>query len=240
MRVPQALWRSILSMPIWCSASALIAILSDSIFASQISAQEIGRLYAPRPPAGSAFVRVVGASDLENETVRIGDLSAGKNTTLGRASTRYRAVAGGKPVSISIGGSFLDGPVVPPADRFSTVVVTRNGNGFSSYSIDEGEGGSNDLKAQLRFFNLAKGCDASLKVVGGPTVFELTAPMAVRSRTVSPVKAELEAICNGRTAPLSLPQLRAGDHYSLFLRGESGDTVSSSGEFDETEPYPSR
>jgi hypothetical protein len=53
------------------------------------------------------------------------------------------------------------------------------------------------------------------------------------------VEAQLEAACGGSSASLKLPQLRAGDHYSLFLT-QTGGRSALSGQFDETEPYRDR
>ena len=38
----------------------------------------------------------------------------------------------------------------------------------------------------------------------------------------------------------NLGTLRAGDHFSIFLRGKAGEALSLSGQFDETEPYRER
>ena len=53
---------------------------------------------------------------------------------------------------------------------------------------------------------------------------------------INPVQARLEATCNGASAALTLPQLRSGDHFSLFLVEIAGKPALV-GQFDETEPY---
>ena len=130
--------------------------------------------------------------------------------------------------------------MIPLADQFSTIVVEREATGWKSYVIEEGHGNLNDLKAQLRFFNLAVGCQASLKVANGPVIFEATEVRSVRSRAINPVQAQLEASCNGQSILLALPQLRAGDHFSIFLRGTAGEQLRLSGQHDETEPFRDR
>jgi len=202
------------------------------------AAQEIGKLYETRPPAGYAFVRVVAGSDVKaSAKLRIDAFEApvGENDV----ASRYRAVRADKPLKLSIDGATIGEGITPLPDKFYTLVVTRNGAGWSGLAIDEGQGSTNDLKVQLRFFNLIPGCDASLKVAEGPSVFDAATFGSVKSRAINPVQAQLEASCDGRSSPSKLPELRAGDHYSLFLREVAGKPTLT-GQFDETEPYRDR
>lgn len=209
------------------------------VVAQQTTAQEIGKLYAPRPPAGYAFVRVALANaakkaanvQIDSSEAPIGDTAV---------ASRYRAMKADKPVRISVGDAVIEEKIVPLADQFSTIVIARNGSSWTSYVIDEGQGSSSDLKAQLRFFNLVPGCEASLKVADGPVIFEPTPTKSVRSRAINPVQARLEASCNGRGAAFTLPQLHAGDHFSIFLTEGAEAAIGLSGQFDETEPYTGR
>ncbi len=220
--------------------SILIAgFLVVSGLAQQAAAQEIGKLYAARPPAGYAFVRVAvanrsaeaGSIQIDSSKIPIDDAAV---------ASRYRAVKADTAVRISAGGAVIDDKTIPRADQFSTIVIRRDGSGWTSTTIEEGQGAVNDLKAQLRFFNLVPRCEASLKIMDGPVVFDATASGTVKSRAINPVQARLEASCNGRTAALALPQLRSGDHFSLFLTEKGEEAVSLSGQFDETEPYKER
>ena len=200
--------------------------------------REIGKLYDTRPPTGYAFIRVAAGGDLKTSAkLRIDavELPIDEN----EVASRYRAVRADKPVKLSIDGTTIAEGITPLPDKFYTLVVTRNGAGWSGFAIDEGQGSANDLKAQLRFFNLIPGCEASLKVAEGPTVFDAATFGSVQTRAINPVQAQLEASCNGHSAPSKLPQLRAGDHYSLFFR-EVGGEPALSGQFDETEPYRER
>lgn len=201
----------------------------------QATAQEIGRLYAPRPPMGSAFVRVATANETKpGATIRM-------NTTEipvdeGNIASRYRVAPADRPTVLSIDGVTIEVQLRPLSNRFYTIVVARNDAGWTGFTIDEGESHVDDLKAQLRFFNLVPNCEAELKISGGPTIFDAATARNVRSRAINPVQAQLEASCGGRSAPFKLPQLRSGDHYSLFLR-ETAGTLALSGQFDETEPF---
>jgi alginate O-acetyltransferase complex protein AlgF len=202
-------------------------------------AQEIGRLYATRPPPGSTFIRVVSAGDIKVGTklhLNARDLPIAGNGV----ASRYRAVRADAAIKLSIDGAAVGENVTFLPDRFYTVVVAREGESWKSYAIDEGQGGNaSDLKAQLRFFNLMPGCEATLRIAEGPTVFDAVAFTTVKSRAINPVEAQLEATCGGSNASLKLPPLRSGDHYSLFLT-QTGGKSALSGQFDETEPYRDR
>jgi alginate O-acetyltransferase complex protein AlgF len=206
---------------------------------SPARAQEIGKLYATRPPPGSAFIRVAAIGDIKAGTklhINSRDLPVVDNAV----TSRYRAVRADAPIRLSMDGTAVGENVTFLADRFYTVVIAREGANWTSHAIDEGQGGNaSDLKAQLRFFNLMPGCEATLRIAEGPTVFDAVAFTTVKSRTINPVEAQLEATCGGSNVSLKLPPLRAGDHYSLFLTQAGGKGVLS-GQFDETEPYRDR
>lgn len=207
--------------------------LAAVALATPATAQELTRLYAPKPPAGSAYVRVV---DLARSGTPIGiGASAPAPVPAGDTATIYRVVKGGAPLAVTVGGAAVAGPIVPAADAFSTVVVPPSG---PAVVIADPTEGRNDLKAQLRFYNLVPGCTGAVAVAdGGPTVFDAVATNDTRQRAINPIEARLSARC-GETAapPLTLPPLRAGDHYSLFLLpGAAGPVLT--GQRDETEPY---
>ncbi|MFG1277839.1 alginate O-acetyltransferase AlgF [Xanthobacter autotrophicus] len=196
-------------------------------------AQELTRLYAPKPPAGSAYVRVIDLS-LSGLPIAFGSGPAAPMAQ-GDTATIYRVVKGGAPLALSIDGRPVAGEIVPAPDAFSTVVVPAGG---PAVVIADSTEGRNDLKAQLRFYNLVPGCDGAVTVAdGGPTVFEAVAPNATRQRAINPIEAILSATCGAAASgPLTLPPLKAGDHYSLFLLpGASGPVLT--GQRDETEPY---
>jgi alginate O-acetyltransferase complex protein AlgF len=200
-------------------------------FAPPAIGQEVGKLYAPRPPAGYAFVRVarvgVGEVDINDSKMQFD----GSNTT-----SRYRAIKPENAVKISVDGAAIGGKIVPLPDQFSTIVLLQTKSGLTSYVVEEGQSNISDLKVQLRFFNLVSGCQASLKVADGPSIFDATAINNVRSRAINPVQATVQAICENATTSLSLPALHAGDHFSLFLIDRDGK-LDLTGQFDETEPY---
>lgn len=200
-------------------------------------AQEIGKLYATRPPPGSVFVRIasIGKADAKVH-INGRDLPMPDN----QVASRYRVVRAEAPVKLSIDGASIGENIMFAPDRFYTLVVARDGAKWSSATIDEGQGANaSDLKAQLRFFNLVPGCEATLRIAEGPTVFDAVGFATVKSRAINPVEAQLEAACGSSQASLKLPPLRSGDHYSLFLT-RTGSKSALSGQFDETEPYQER
>jgi hypothetical protein len=206
---------------------------------SPAPAQEIGKLYATRPPPGSVFIRAASIGDIKTGTklhINARDLPIAGNDV----ASRYRAVRADAPIKLSIDGAAVGENVAFLPDRFYTVVIAREGPNWTSRAIDEGQGGNaSDLKAHLRFFNLMPGCEATLRIAEGPTVFDAVAFTTVKSRAINPVEAQLEATCGGSHVSLKLPPLRSGDHYSLFLT-QTGGKSALSGQFDETEPYRDR
>lgn len=216
---------------------ALSGVLTASLLAPArvASAQEIGRLYAPRPPAGSAYLRFVTNS---MKPVRIGIEGAAVEQALaegGQVATPYRIVKGGEPVRIAIDGQ-VAASLTPNPDQFTTVLVSATADGFVVPIVDATDGG-NDLKADLRIYNLVKGCDATVSVAGGPAVFKNVGEHETRRRAVNAVEASLVGQCAQTvSASFKLPSLKAGDHYSLFLIGTS-DAPILTGQLDTTEAY---
>ncbi|MFG1227835.1 alginate O-acetyltransferase AlgF [Xanthobacter wiegelii] len=210
-----------------------LAVLAAPIAATPAAAQELTRLYAPKPPTGSAYVRVVDLA-ASGAPIGIGTAPAAP-IPAGDTATIYRIVKGGAPLSVSLAGKPAEGSIMPAADAFSTVIVPALG---PAVVITDPTEGRNDLKAQLRVYNLVPGCAASVTVAdGGPVVFEGVATNDTRQRAINPIEAVLAATCGAAVSqPLKLPPLKAGDHYSLFLLpGANGPKLA--GQRDETEPY---
>lgn len=178
------------------------------------AAQEIARLYAAQAPAGSAYVRVVTAAD---QPLRI-DLG-GKQETIGgprRPASDYRLIDAATPMAIQAGGKALAALSIK-AGSFNTVVI----DGAKALLINDSTGERNDLKAELRLYNLVPGCAARLALAQGPAIFEHLPHQASTRRYINPVKASLVASCDGgaTAAPMALPAMKPGDHVSLFLSG---------------------
>ncbi|MRW82857.1 hypothetical protein GJ698_01970 [Pseudoduganella sp. FT26W] len=194
--------------PLWLALAACAA--------TPLAAQEIARLYAARAPAGSAYVRVVTETD---RPLRV--TFGGKQEALDgqrRPASDYRIIDARAPMAVKADGREL--PVLPiAAGSFNTVII---GPGKAVLLADATDT-RDDLKAELRFYNLVAGCDAALALKNGPTVFERVAYRGSARRNINPVKAALRAGCasapDGATA--TLPALKSGDHVSLFLLGDA-------------------
>jgi len=216
-------------------ASVAILAALACVMIHGAAAQEIGRLYVSRPPPGSAFVRIAATTGLAPNTKMLVNTTPSALEGSDTAS-RYVAVVANRPVSILVGKTPTETSLVPLPGKFYTIAIEQAGQTLAAKVIDEGSGDSNDLKAQLRFFNLTPDCKAVLRIAEGPAVFDGTDFGDFKSRAINPVQAKLQADCNAGTAQIELPQLKSGDHYSLFLRKLNG-TMVLSGQFDETEPY---
>jgi hypothetical protein len=195
------------------------------------SEQELTHLYAPRPPKGSAFVRIAIARADGDVSI---DFASSSETLKGTvAATKYYAVPGNRSIEFSLGRQAIATSFAPREDEFATLVIGVSGSA-APIAIEESNSETNDLKARLRLFNLVPACTASLRVANGPTVFQSVAPTSVGARSINPVAATLEATCREGKALFSLPRLGAGDHYSLFLRERQDGSIEMSGQFDET------
>ncbi|WP_164938561.1 alginate O-acetyltransferase AlgF [Bradyrhizobium guangdongense] len=218
---------------------SLVAVLTSlsMLMVPRSHGQEIGRLYATRPPPGYAFVRIATLSEGAPPRVQVNSENMQLNEATG--VSYYRAVPGNQPLSLVVNGSTISKDVVPGAAAYLTLVIAKPSSEWTVQSIDEGQNSSDGLKAKLRFFNLAPGCTATLKIAEGPTIFQQAPFASVSSRTINPVTAKLEGSCEEASASLTLPQLHAGDYYSLFLRKEA-ERLRLTGQLDETEPYRER
>lgn len=181
----------------------------------------LAQLYAPRPPAGSAFVRVLnpGSAALK---VAVGN---GAEQSIGPATraTRYAIVEGGKPFTLRVAGTPRSQPKVA-AGSFSTLVLDPAATSKPLLALADGGGTSDALKAEIRFYNLASGCPQGRLAMAdkGAVVFPAVAAGSSSARGINPVKARLVAGCGGKeSAPVALPALQPGDHYSLFLTGSA-------------------
>jgi alginate O-acetyltransferase complex protein AlgF len=214
-----------------CAGCAVVAAASFSLSAP-VAAQEIARLYAPQAPAGSSFLRVVNPS-AQTVNVEFG----GKRDALDprrRVVTDYRVVDASLDVSISVDSHALRRFKVKPG-TFNTVVLT---GGDQPQVIASTANDRDDLKAELRFYNVARECNAALAIQDGATVFDHVAAGDSRKRSINPVEARLVGRCDGAASsePMALPQLRSGDHASVFLLGDKANPRLVT-QVDATEPF---
>ena len=211
----------------------LFVLLHGSIAA----AQAIAHLYAPRPPTGSAFVRVINP-DVSSISVRIGVRAPeGPLSSETEIATIYRIVPGNEPLTIEVNGRPAKNTVIPPPDKFATLIVKPMKNEFELKMIVEEAPPIDGLRAELLFYNLIEGCNSGLSVVDGPRIFEPIPVDSSRRRSINPVEAKLYGECGvSRSTLWSLLPLKPGDHFSLFLVG-APDHPKLVGQLDLTEPY---
>ncbi|OZI65641.1 alginate O-acetyltransferase AlgF [Bordetella genomosp. 1] len=210
--------------------AALTALAAPAVHAEGAFAQ----LYAARPPAGSSFVRLVNPG---TDPIKV-KLANGPEQEIGpkqRASS-YAIVKGGQTFDVTINGKPAGAFEVGP-DTFNTLLPTP-GAARPFQVLDDTNGNQDALKAEIRFYNLAKDCPAgSLTVVSGPTLFADVVTATSKARAINPVTASLTATCGQAVSQTwALPALQPGDHYSLFLTG-SATAPQLSGQTGRTDAY---
>ncbi len=179
----------------------------------------LAQLYAPRPPAGSSFVRIINPLG-KAVKVQIGE-TAPQNVGGETLASPYAIIKGDAPFTVVVDG-VSSAPLEVKPDSFTSLVPQQKDGALTFLHLDDSSDGQNALKAELRFYNLAIDCPAGELQLSpsGQGLFKAVAANDVKSRAINPVQAELRATCGAAfSAPLTLPRLEPGDHYSLFLTG---------------------
>ncbi|WP_022981214.1 alginate O-acetyltransferase AlgF [Ideonella sp. B508-1] len=194
-----------------------------------VGAQEstLSQLYAARPPAGSAFVRVINPL---REALQV-QVASGPAQRIGpqAPATSYAIVAGGHRFTVQVDGKPV-ATLEAQADHFSSWVLRREGAHYAFTAIDDTGEPPDALKAELRFYNLVPGCTAAQLQIApaGAAVLRDVPPLGAAARAVNPVHAQLVAVCGTVASPAqALPTLQAGDHLSLFMTGTAARPVLS-------------
>ena len=208
------------SFPIpWRRLAALVCGLCSLSTATH--AQEIARLYAPQAPAGSSYVRVLNP-EAQNRRVTIGRNPADILHGNQKPASDYRVVDAAGDLIIT-----LDGRTLPPlkiaAGGFYTVVLPPTPIQTPALIADATDG-RNDLKAELRFYNLIANCDAALRLQDGAQIFSGVNTNQAARRSINPVRASVSGQCsngasNNAAAASTLPPMKSGDRVSVFLTG---------------------
>ncbi|WP_416048387.1 alginate O-acetyltransferase AlgF [Cupriavidus basilensis] len=197
----------------------------------------LAQLYAARPPQGSAYVRVLNP-DAATATVVVARGQAKAIGGNGPAATTYAVVKGGQPFTVRVDGKEAATLQVQP-DTFTTLLLARTGGKLSVVPLDDGSGGPDALKAELRFYNAIRDCEGAQLALApsGTSIFQAVRPHSAVHRAINPVSAIVNAACGSARAPeLALPALQPGDHYSLFLTGSAARPVLR-GQVSRTDPY---
>lgn len=226
-----------MKLPIFFAATFC---LSSTLLPDPALAQgRLAQLYAPRPPEGSAFVRLANPR-LEPLTTQI---AGAKPQAIGgehRTATRYAIVRGDQPFNVVFNETQTENISATPGSYTTIVVYPEAGGAVTTHAINDTVPQQDAMKATLRFYNLAVDCpSARLFLDGTDTVlFKAVEPRAVALRAINPVKATLAAACGSRpSSSVTLPTLRPGDHFNLFLTGNE-ELLLLKGQLSETDPLP--
>ncbi len=178
-------------------------------------------LYAPEPPANSAFVRVAHA--VINGAPMAAQLGSVSFAELGFGGvSSYQVVAEGS-YDFSAAGSSQNLSI--SAGNFYTVAVIDNGSGAHITLIKDASN-SNLAKSLLMLYNFSALETAQMKTAdGAQAVISDVGADNLGSVVVNPISVDLAAFGSDMIA--SFPaQLERGAAYSLFVMG-SADNLSA-------------
>ena len=201
MNVRICLWLGLGLIPMWAHA-----------------APEIARLYAPKLPEGSAWVRVVNPSDSAMQ-VRVGQGASVALSAQSVVASPFQVVDSRQPLEVTVNGREIKGLSVPKS-AWVTLILDSDPALPPRMVVDPPLRGK-DLRAELNIYNLNSDCKkANVQLANGAAVFSQLPLNGQAQRTINPVQATLVASCNQITSlPLKLSPFKAGDRYSLFLIG---------------------
>ncbi|MCA9835258.1 MAG: alginate O-acetyltransferase AlgF [Trueperaceae bacterium] len=174
-------------------------------------------LYAPEPPANSAFVRVANA--LSSGSAFSSQLGSAGFSELGFGGVSsyqvvpegsYDFAAAGSSASLSIS-----------AGNFYTVAVIDNGSGAHIVLLKD-PSNSNMAKSLLVLYNLSGLATTHMKTAdGAQAVISDVGSDTLGSIVVNPISVELAAFSDASIAAFPA-ELERGAAYSLFVMGSAG------------------
>ncbi len=203
--------------------------LSATGFTSHATAQTLGALYDPQPPADSAYVRVIVVNAEGSMDVQLDGKPRLQGLAAATASD-YMVLKAGQH-QLKVQGSGKSGSAEIPleivAGRSVTVALPSLGADSKPLFFAD-KANTNKLKAVLTVYHLAPKAGAidTLTADGNTKVFSGVAPGTSASLAVNPITIELQASKAGEKtalakAPLTMAQ---GLTYSLLvLPGAPGD-----------------
>lgn len=226
------------SRPATLRALALSMAVCAAPMTAHASADDVASLYGPQPPADATYLRVINLSTL---TAKVALPSGARPVDLGPgAATALDVVRPGASLQVKVDAQALvpqtsSAPVAGPDTVGSTIALAiehTEAGAWRAVSVAAPPASTDALRAQLRLFNFAEGCDGKVALQrsgaqsGAPVVFEHVASKHAAARSINPVAATLVAVCGDAvSAPLVLPRLAAGQSYSLFLSGPASRPV---------------
>jgi hypothetical protein len=207
------------------TACTLCASLATTAPLAMADAAAVASLYGPQAPADASFLRVLNAS---SEPIKLVFTGGGAAQTLAPYTvTRYAVLRPGEPLRVTIDSRTLSRSdkdnSTAVSGEYVTLAVAHNAQGWQMRAISTNQGHIDGLKATLQAYNFVANCSANISVAGTDTmVFKTLAEGTLQARAINPVKASVVEQCGtASSAALPLPQLAAGDSYSLFVIGNA-------------------
>ncbi|WP_424810361.1 ABC transporter permease [Roseococcus sp. YIM B11640] len=184
------------------------------------------QVYDAAPPRGSAYVRLVNG--LPGEVSARPDFLPQQRLGTGVAERAMPFTVVENVANRQLRLEFQEGQrrgtatFRAEAGSFTTVLLhaTADGNITATAITDAAD--FNRARSRLAFYNGLPDCPAAALTLlpSGPAVFEDVPSLQTRSRSVTPVEAQVRASCGTRNAaPVALQGLEAGGMYSVWLIG---------------------
>lgn len=215
--------------------AGLLAVLLTPVHAFGADGAFSG-LYAARAPADASYVRVVSTSQ-DPVSVQIANAQI-QQITPAKPSSSYAIVKGNENFFIRI-NNIRSTPLNVLPGTSNTFIVKAGDQPEHWVRIDDTRTDTDALKATIHFYNLTDDCAEGRLVVDpqGAILIRDVPPASWSARAVNPVAAKLSATCKDlKTNEIELPELRGGEHFSVFLRG-AGGVPALTGQLNGVDPF---
>ncbi|MFT0533494.1 hypothetical protein ACMHYJ_11810 [Castellaniella hirudinis] len=206
--------------------AACALLVTGAGFTQAAPADDMARLYA-LPPAGSVYVRVVNATRHALDISMAGQADIQLPPDREPLVSAYYPIPGDQPYSLTANQQALSVDPAPPGAGFVSLLVLADGeNGLRAQAIVDKGVAADGLKAELAIYNLIPGCTAEISLESGQAVFTDVAFQGRQARAINPIRTGLTGACGAEQSPVFiLPELKGGDHFSLFLLGDSHSPI---------------
>ncbi|WP_323016317.1 alginate O-acetyltransferase AlgF [Castellaniella sp.] len=187
---------------------------------------DMAQLYA-LPPAGSVYARVINATG-NNLNAALAEYKAVELTASGDTlASGYYSIDGTAPYTVQINGKTVSADPLASGAGFVSLLLLNGSAGLYIQPVEDKAVAADGLKAELAVYNLVPACSAaSIALNGGQQVFSDVVFGGRKARAINPIKAGLIGGCAESHSPVfDLPELKGGDHFSLFLLGNPTSPV---------------
>ena len=183
------------------------------------------QLYETGPSEDSSYVRFVNAT--ENKLTITSSKKSAKlelKPLQNGFATKFFAVKSGTELSATVQGKAgtITVKVVGKAWEYITIAIVPDGPArLKTVLVNETPTDFNAMRSSLALLNLDPTCSSPV-MRGGPqhfSILEEVKPYSVQRRLINPVKLTVAVSCakNSEGVSVDLPQLQAGERYSVFL-----------------------